>query len=168
MFPIASGSRLPSPARRILARNTAAIDHHIERLGIFVQMINTDLDSETVISYCRGKDGVVKCFESLKNSLSFKRLRVHSNQCMEGLLLVEFIAMILRSKINVVLRDSKLRDSMCIPEMLSELRKFMEITFGKKKALNEVSKMQKLIFSACGLRLESNIQSLTLPRISGQ
>lgn len=141
-------------ARYVLSRNAAAIDRNIGRLGIFVLMTNTDLDSETVISYYREKDGVEKCFDSLKNNLSFKRLRVHSNQCMEGLLLVEFIAMILRSKINVVLRDSKSRDSMCIPEMLAELRKLKEITFGKKKALSEITKMQKLIFSAFGLRLE--------------
>ncbi|MFH2113706.1 MAG: IS1634 family transposase [Spirochaetota bacterium] len=137
-----------------LARNSAAIDRHIGRLGIFVLMTNSDLSSETVISYYREKDGVEKCFDSLKNNLSFKRLRVHSNQNMEGLLFVEFIAMILRSKLNVVLRDSNLRDKMCIPEMLAEMRKLKEITFGKKKALSEMSKEQKLVFSAFGLSLE--------------
>jgi len=137
-----------------LARDSAAIDRHIGRLGIFVLITNTDLSGETVISYYREKDGVEKCFDSLKNNLSFRRLRVHSNQNMEGLLFVEFIAMILRSKMNVVLRDPKLHDMMCIPEMLAEMRKLKEITFGRKKALSEVSREQKLILSAFGVTLE--------------
>ena len=144
--------------------NTATVDKHIERLGIFVLITNSDLASEDVIRYYREKDGVEKCFDSLKNNLAFKRLRIHSTQSMEGLLFVEFVAMILRSKMNVVLRDSNLRDAMCIPEMLAELRKLKEITFGKRKALSEVSKTQKTIFSAFGLDL-GQIPSKKSPRI---
>jgi len=150
--------------RCILVRNTATVDKHIERLGIFVLITNSNLDSEDVIRYYREKDGVEKCFDSLKNNLAFKRLRIHSTQSMEGLLFVEFIAMILRSKMNVVLRDSNLRDAMCIPEMLAELRKLKEIIFGKRKALSEVSKTQKTIFSAFGLDL-GQIPSKKNPRI---
>jgi hypothetical protein len=56
---------------------------------------------------------------------------------------------------SVVLKNSKLQDSLCIPEMLSELRKLKQIMFGKKKALSEVSKTQKDIFSAFGIKLEA-------------
>jgi transposase len=73
---------------------------------------------------------------------------------MEGLLFVEFIAMILRSEINVVLKKSKLPASLSIPELLSELRKLKQITFGKKKALSEVSKTQKDIYTAFGIKLD--------------
>ena len=74
---------------------------------------------------------------------------------MEGLLFVEFVAMILRSGMSVVLKNSKLRDSLCIPEMLSELRKLKQIMFGKKKALSEVSRTQKDIFAAFGVKLDA-------------
>jgi hypothetical protein len=39
--------------------------------------------------------------------------------------------------------------------MLSELRKLKQIMFGKKKALSEVSKTQKDIFSAFGIKLDA-------------
>ena len=141
--------------RSVLKRSTKKVDTFIGRMGMFVLLTSTDLSSETILSYYREKDGVEKYFDSLKNNLFLKRLRIHSHHTMEGLLFVEFVAMILRSKLNVVLRTSNLRESMCIPEMLSELRKLKQITFGKKHALSEISKMQKTIFSAFDIRLEA-------------
>jgi len=140
--------------RSVLVRRTQAIDTALGRMGMFVLVTSTDLSSESILDYYREKDGVEKYFDSLKNNLFLKRLRIHSYQTMEGLLFVEFIAMILRSEMKVVLKKSKLPDSLYIPEMLSELRKLKQITFGKKKALTEVSKFQKDIFSAFGIKLD--------------
>ena len=141
--------------RSVLVRNTEAVDNALGRMGMFVLVTSTDLSSESILEYYREKDGVEKYFDSLKNNLFLKRLRIHSHQTMEGLLFVEFIAMILRSEIKVVLKNSKLPDSLFIPEILSELRKLKQITFGKRKALTEVSRLQKDIFSAFGIRLDS-------------
>jgi hypothetical protein len=55
---------------------------------------------------------------------------------------------------KAVLRKSKLPDSLYIPEMLSELRKLKQIIFGKKKALTEVTRLQKDIFTAFGIKLD--------------
>jgi transposase len=140
--------------RSVLVRKTEAIDAALGRMGMFVLVTSTDLSSEAILDYYREKDGVEKYFDSLKNNLFLKRLRIHSYQTMEGLLFVEFIAMILRSEMKVVLKKSKLPDSLYIPEMLSELRKLKQITFGKKKALTEVSRLQKDIFTAFGLKLD--------------
>ncbi len=140
--------------RSVLVRRTDAIDTFLGRMGMFVLVTSTDLSSEAILDYYREKDGVEKYFDSLKNNLFLKRLRIHSHQTMEGLLFVEFIAMILRSEMKAVLSKSKLPDSLYIPEMLSELRKLKQITFGKKKALTEVSKFQKEILAAFGIKLD--------------
>ena len=39
---------------------------------------NADISGEEALRLYREKDGVEKCFDSLKNNLSLKRLRVHS------------------------------------------------------------------------------------------
>jgi len=140
--------------RSVLFRKTETIDTALGRMGMFVLVTSTDLPSEAILDYYREKDGVEKYFDSLKNNLFLKRLRIHSAQTMEGLLFVEFIAMILRSEMKAVLRKSKLPDSLYIPEMLSELRKLKQITFGKKKALTEISRLQKDIFTAFGIKLD--------------
>jgi transposase len=140
--------------RSVLVRNTEEIDATLERMGMFVLITNTDLSSESILNYYREKDGVEKYFDSLKNNLFLKRMRIHSHQTMEGLFFVEFIAMILRSKMNTVLKKSFSHDSLCIPEILSELRKLKQITFGKKNALTEVSRTQRGIFKAFGIKLD--------------
>jgi transposase len=95
--------------------------------------------------------GVEKCFDSLKNNLFLKRLRVHSGDGLEGLLFIEFVALILRSYMAKKLKESKSLKSLYIPELLSELRKLKQITIGKKKVLTEISKRQKDIFAAFGI-----------------
>jgi transposase len=137
----------------ILVRSAGKIDRKLGGMGIFILIANSDLSSEELLNYYRERDGIEKHFDSLKNNLFFKRIRVHSQQTMEGLLFIEFIAMILRSRINKVAKSSKALASLCVPELLFELRKLKQITFGKKKALTEISKKQKDIFSAFKINL---------------
>jgi transposase len=139
----------------ILIRSTEKIDTVLDGMGIFVLITNSDVSSKMILNYYRERDGVEKYFDSLKNNLYLKRLRVHSKHTLEGLLFIEFIAMILRSRMSVVLKQSALPSSLYIPELLSELRKLKQITFGKKRALTEVSKSQKDIFKAFEISLGS-------------
>jgi transposase len=120
-------------------------------MGIFIMVTNSGLSSKVVLDYYRGRDEVEKCFDSLKNNLFLKRLRVHSGDGVEGLLFVEFIALILRSHIARVLRETKSLRSLSIPELVCELRKLKQIRIGRKKVLTEISKRQKAIFAAFGI-----------------
>ena len=88
--------------RSVLVRNTEAIDAALGRMGMFVLITNPELSSESILGYYREKDGVEKYFDSLKNNLFLKRLRIHSQHTMEGLLFVEFVAMILRSEMSAI------------------------------------------------------------------
>ena len=144
--------------RVVLARNTRKIDAFVGRMGMFVLITSTALSSAQIIAWYRQKDGVEKCFDALKNDLFLKRLRVHSRATMEGLLFIEFVALILRTKLSAVLRemkDQKGRQPMCVPELLAELRKLKQLTFGKKKALSEISKTQRKIFASFGIPLDA-------------
>jgi hypothetical protein len=135
----------------VLHRCAEKIDAVLGGMGIFVLVTNLGLTSERILDYYRERDGVEKCFDSLKNNLFLKRLRVHSGDGVEGLLFIEFIALILRSRIAKVLRETKSLKSLYIPELLSELRKLKQISIGKKKVLTEISKRQKDIFTAFGI-----------------
>jgi transposase len=144
--------------RAVLVRNSRKIDAFVGRMGMFVLITSTGLSPAQIIAWYRQKDGVEKCFDALKNDLFLKRLRIHSRAAMEGLLFIEFVAMILRAKLSAVLRDMKAlkdRESMCVPEMLAELRKLKQLTFGKKKALSEISKTQRKIFASFGIPLDT-------------
>jgi len=132
-----------------ILRDNTAIDKSLARMGIFVLLTNTELNGEEVLRLYREKDGVEKCFDSLKNNLSLKRLRIHSQEALEGLLFIEFIALILYSYLSKVLRETGMNKTLSIPEVLFELRKIKKIQFGRKKTIiSEISKQQREIFKA--------------------
>ncbi len=136
-------------SKYILVRNDTEIDNALSRMGIFVLLTNTDLSGPEVLMLYREKDGVEKSFDSLKHNLDLKRLRVHSQSALEGLLFIEFLALIIYSYMTKILRESGLNKSLSIPEVLFELRKIKKIQFGRKKTIiTETSKRQKEIFKA--------------------
>ncbi|MDY7026952.1 MAG: transposase [Spirochaetota bacterium] len=136
-------------SRYELQRDTEAIDATLARMGMFVLITNTDLSGEQSLQLYREKDGVEKCFDSLKNNLSLKRLCIHSQEALEGLLFIEFISLILYSAISKGMRESGLNTSLTIPEVLFELRKIKKIRFGRKKTMiSEISKGQRKILGA--------------------
>jgi transposase len=138
-----------SGTRYELVRDTASIDAALSRMGMFVLISNTDLSGEEVLELYRQKDGVEKCFDALKNSLAFKRLRVHSQQALEGALFIEFLTLILYAVIREGLRRTGLNKTLSVAEVLFELRKLKKIRFGRKKTiLAEMSKRQREIFKA--------------------
>ena len=138
-----------SGSKYILLRDNSEIDRTLSRMGMFVLLTNTELKGEEVLRLYREKDGVEKCFDSLKNNLSLKRLRIHSQQALEGLLFIEFIALILHSYMSKVLRETGLNKTVSIPEVLFDLRKIKKIQFGRKKTIiSETSKHQRKIFKA--------------------
>ena len=123
---------------------------------MFVLITNSSLTGEEVINFYREKDGVEKCFDSLKNNLSLKRLRVHSQEALEGMLLIEFVALILYSYMGKVLREQKLNTKLSIPEILFDLRKIKKIRFGRKKTvITEISSHQRKILKAFGMTIAS-------------
>ncbi len=65
-----------------LRQDTEEIDHALSRMGMFVLITNSELTGEQVINFYREKDGVEKCFDSMKNNLALKRLRVHSREAL--------------------------------------------------------------------------------------
>jgi len=133
----------------ILLRDNSEIDRTLSRMGMFVLLTNTELTGEEVLRLYREKDGVEKCFDSLKSNLSLKRLRIHSQLALEGLLFIEFIALILHSYMSKVLRETGINKTVSIPEILFELRKIKKIQFGRKKTIiTEMSKRQRKIFKA--------------------
>lgn len=143
-----------SGSRFELQRNTEKINAKLSRMGMFVLITNADLSGDEVLRLYREKDGVEKCFDSLKNNLSLKRLRVHSQEALEGVLFIEFISLILYSYISKVLRESGLNTSITIPELIFELRKIKKIRFGRKKTMiSEISKQQRRILNAFDISL---------------
>src|SRR6056297_2255146 len=98
-----------------LQRDTEAIDAALARMGMFVLITNTDLSGEQALQLSREKDEVEKCFDSLKNNLYLKRLRINYQEALKVLLFIDFISLIHYLAISKRMRESGLNNSFIIP-----------------------------------------------------
>lgn len=79
--------------------------------------------SGEILDIYRMKDVVEKCFDTLKNEIDMKRLRVHSSETIDGKMFVAFIGLILRSHLHRVLMDYTLAKNLSIDKVLREFAK---------------------------------------------
>jgi len=81
------------------------------------------------------------------------RLRVHSQTNVEAKTFINFLALILYSAINKTMQEKDLFKKFTVKEIFAELQKIKITTIKKQKPfLNEITKTQKIIFDAFGLK----------------
>ena len=145
-----------------VTRNHSVIDEYISNLGYFL-MVTTDLRKtpEEILEIYRMKDVVEKCFDELKNSIDMKRLRVHSEETMNGKMFVGFIALILRSHLHNKLKNYMETRRVSFAQILDELRmiKTVKVKDGLLQC-NPVTKKQRLILECFNRTPEDISQSL--------
>ena len=144
-----------TPVRgRQVRYHDAAIRAYRDRYAGFFAILSTrKMDALEVLQIYRNKDTIEKIFDDLKNALDMKRLRMHSSGRMAGRLFVQFIALILFSQIQQVLREKDLASHYSPKLVLGELESLTRIHYtGKYKDLvSEVSKTQREILTAFGI-----------------
>ena len=85
-----------------------AVAKHLAYAGWFVLISDYISDAQEAYDIYRMKDGVEKSFWKYKNSLGLDRLRIHSDRRMLNKTFIAFIALILSSHIDNVLKDKSL------------------------------------------------------------
>ena len=129
------------------ARKSKEISVKLERMGIFTLLSNKRINKQEALSIYRRKDVIEKFFDTMKNDIDRKRLRVHEQLAFEGRLFLDFLTLIVYSKITKVMQDSRLNKTYTVQEMMYELKKIRLIRLGEKKTIiSEVSKKQRQLF----------------------
>ena len=137
-------------------RRTDVIEAEKKYAGYFVILTNHYKDPQQVLEIYRNKDVVEKSFNNLKNDLDLERLRIHTDEAMQGRIFIGFISLILMSYIREKMRIHDMYSKYTYKELMAELKKLKVIIFkGGKKLLTEVSKSQKLIFDAMEMKVPS-------------
>ena len=94
----------------------------------------------------RRKDGIEKFFDNMKNEIKRKRIRSHKKETFEGRLFLDFIALIIYSKIIKEMGESRINKEYSLQEIMYELKKIKMIQIGeRKKIITEVSKTEREI-----------------------
>ena len=112
-----------------------------------------------VLDIYRMRDVIETCFDDLKNGIDMKRLRVHSEEALEGKAFAAFIALIFRSFVHSKLKDYLAQQRMSLAQVFDELRMIKAVKIRDGMLLsNPVTKKQRTILSHFG-KDEHNIIS---------
>lgn len=134
-------------------RNEEVIEQERSLSGYFEIMSNDSKDAKYVLEVYRTKDVVEKSFDNLKNDLDLERLRVHSDDAMEGRIFIGFVSLILISSIREQMRQAGLYQSFSFNTLMKELKKLKLVEFKNgDKLLTEITAKQKKIYKDFGLR----------------
>jgi transposase len=144
-----------------LERNMENIENSIIKFGTTILFTNIeDMDHEDITREYRSKDRVEQMFDSLKNNLDFKRMKVHSNDTMKGKFFIVFIALIIDTHILNIKSKSKDKkmNKYTRKEIIKELRKIKKVDFKETfSQITDISKKAKDIFKEFQLNIPENI-----------
>lgn len=124
------------------------IEQALKTAGWMVLISNDVFDAKKAISIYRDKDVVEKGFQRLKNNIDLGRLRVHSDNAMQGKLFVGFIASVLMSEINRVMSEHNLYKKYTMQALLSVVAKLKVQEINDQSIIYPVTKEQRMIFEA--------------------
>lgn len=149
----------PVRGRKVSFNKKAIEEYRNGTAGYFVLISNDIKDSVRALEVYRNKDSVEKGFDNLKNSLDCRRLRVHSESAMEGRMFLQFISLVIASRIQKVMSQENLYKRYTMPEIINELKTFQEIQIkGKReKIYTELTKSQKDLLEVFGINIDSYV-----------
>lgn len=106
----------------------AVIDEDISLCGYFVIITSEKMTAEAAIDLYKSRDASEKLFRGDKSYLGNKSLRVQSSDSLHAKIFIEFIALIIRNKFHLCLKNQMLKTGknqnfMTIPAAIRELEK---------------------------------------------
>jgi transposase len=152
--------RTPKRGLSVKYNDTEIQKYRKRYAGFFCILTNVKTDSGELLELYRRKDLVENSFDDLKNSLDMKRLRVHSSAAMDSRLFIQFIALILISKVRAVAalaKQNKEMRLMTVREIMEAMGCIVRITYSGRygSTISEIAPLQRDIIGAFGLELDT-------------
>lgn len=139
------GYRVRDGGFQVWVKNKA-VSQRINKMGVKVVLCRGGYGWREVLDWMREKDAIEKMFKSVKNDLAALPLRAHKTKTAKGLIFVTYLALILRTRLTRLLRETGLAEKYSLPALILELRKLkrVELTDGTW-ITTEVTKKQREI-----------------------
>jgi len=138
-----------------ITRKPQIISGHVTRFGVTIMLTNRlKLRREDILDLYLRYDHVEKIFDILKNEFDSKRLKSHSKETIDGRLFTKFIALILYTALEKIVKQNEQLKKYSVREIIYELKKIkiVEMSDGNLY-LTEISKRQKNIFKAFNIEI---------------
>lgn len=135
-----------------------AIDEEESVFGYFIIITSDQMTAREALLLYKSRDTSEKLFRGDKSYLGNRSNRSHSNESFRAKIFVEFVALIIRSRIYVSLHDKmqelgKRTNYLTVPAAVKELEKIemVRLNDGRYHMAQAVTKTEKEILSAFGL-----------------
>ena len=149
---------------KLAEENTSAVEKELSLAGYFAIVSSDNMTAGEAIELYKSRDASEKLFRSDKSYLGNKSMRVHSDEALSSKVFIQFIALILRSRIYTALKEKsekmlKKPNYLTVPAALKELEKIVMIREldGVYRLDHAVTATQKTILEAFGLN-EGNVR----------
>lgn len=147
----------PKRGRKIMFNNSAIEEYRKKYVGFFCLLTKKKLNPFEALELYRRKEKVENCFDDMKNQLDMKRLRIHSSQAMDARLFVQFLALILLTKVRLIIKRSKELKNLTVREVMEAMETITEIKYSGRygSLITEAGLLQREIMAAFGLPPET-------------
>lgn len=146
----------PKRGRRVIYDDEALQNYLNNDSCYWILLSNTEKDAAKALSSYRERGGVELSFDDIKNVLDLNRLRCHNERTVKGKVFVNFVALIILSKLRRTVDAVKPKDRLYMSEMdmLDKVETYSRIHFGGK--YNDVyttpTKAQRTVFDLLGIK----------------
>ena len=147
---------------KLAEENTSAVEKELSLAGYFAIVSSDNMTAREAIELYKSRDASEKLFRSDKSYLGNKSMRVHSDEALSSKVFIQFIALILRSRIYTALKEKsekmlKKPNYLTVLAALKELEKIVMIRQldGVYRLDHAVTATQKIILDAFGLNEEN-------------
>ena len=125
--------------------------------GFFCILTNVKTDSADLLDIYRRKEVVENCFDDLKNGLDMRRLRTHSSAAMDSRLFIQFLALVLISRIRMIAKDNADLRYKTVREIMEAMETVVRISYSGRYgfSLSETGPLQQKIMATFGLPVTS-------------
>ena len=90
---------------KLVEENTSAVEKELSLAGYFVIVSSDNMTAREAIELYKSRDASGKLFRSDKSYLGNKSMRGHSDEALSSKVFIQFIALILRSRIYTALKE---------------------------------------------------------------
>ncbi|AGN26519.1 hypothetical protein A3207_08285 [Candidatus Methanomassiliicoccus intestinalis] len=126
-----------------ITRNKQLVDEYIKRHGIAILLTTSNDSWDVVLSRYRHRNDAEEEFRMLKSSMEGGIKHLSSRESVEGMLYIEFIALILRTILLNKMREENMLQNIWIPDVINEMSKLKIGNIGNIWRLNELTKKEK-------------------------
>ncbi|WP_292392267.1 IS1634 family transposase [Methanoculleus sp. UBA303] len=129
-----------------------AVTQRVNRMGRFILLYSGDMDWLTCLTQYRQRDAIEKCYDVMKNDLKALPLNLRTEETLRGYLFITFLALVLRMRLQMMMKETGLIKQYSVQKLLLELEKIkvVELSSGEMM-VSEVSKKNRTILEAFDL-----------------